>query len=124
ELSYQLKDAGAKVLITLDALSPKVKQAAAGTSLKAIVFTGIADYLPPIMAAMGKLLKKIPTGKIEPIAGIDIFTFKHIMKNMPGDTFREAVGTGDTCALQYTGGTTGLPKGAELTHRNIVAQMI
>ncbi|MGA9049386.1 MAG: AMP-binding protein [Dehalococcoidia bacterium] len=124
ELSYQLKDSGAKVLITLDALFPKVKQAAAGTSLKAIVFTGIADYLPPIMAAMGKLLKKIPTGKIEPIAGIDIFTFKHIMKNMPGDTFREAVGTGDTCALQYTGGTTGLPKGAELTHRNIVAQMI
>ena len=123
ELNHQLKDSGAKVLVTLDALYPRVIKGISGTELKAIVFTGIADYLSPVMATMGKLLKKIPTGKVLPIPGIQIYDFKQVMKNMPADPVAEKVSMDDTCVMQYTGGTTGLPKGAELTHRNIVWQM-
>jgi long-chain acyl-CoA synthetase len=123
ELNHQLKDSGAKVLVTLDALYPRVIKGIGGTDLKAIVFTGIADYLSPVMATMGKLLKKIPTGKVLPIPGIQIYDFKQVMKSMPADPVAEKVSMDDTCVMQYTGGTTGLPKGAELTHRNIVWQM-
>ena len=123
ELNHQLKDSGAKVLVTLDALYPRVIKGIDGTQLKAIVFTGIADYLSPVLATMGKMLKKIPTGKVLPIPGIEIYRFKQVMKDMPADPVAEKVSMDDTCVMQYTGGTTGLPKGAELTHRNIVWQM-
>ena len=123
ELNHQLKDSGAKVLLTLDALYPRVIKGIGGTELKAIVFTGIADYLSPVMATMGKMLKKIPTGKVLPIQGIEIYNFKDVMKSMPATTVVEKVSMDDTCVMQYTGGTTGLPKGAELTHRNITNQM-
>jgi long-chain acyl-CoA synthetase len=124
ELNHQLKDSGAKVLVSLDALYPRVEKAVGGTALKAVVFTGIADYLSPVLATMGKLLKKIPTGKVLPLPGIEIYQFKQVMKTMPADPVSEKVGMDDTCVMQYTGGTTGLPKGAELTHRNIVAQLM
>jgi acyl-CoA synthetase (AMP-forming)/AMP-acid ligase II len=45
------------------------------------------------------------------------------MKSLPADPVAEKVSMNDTCVMQYTGGTTGLPKGAELTHRNITSQM-
>ena len=123
ETNNQLKDSGAKVLVTLDAMYPLIEKSVAGTALKAIVFTRIADYLSPVLATMGKLLKKIPTGKVLPLPGIEIYHFKQVMKDMPADSISEKVSLDDTCAMQYTGGTTGLPKGAELTHRNIVAQL-
>ena len=123
ELNHQLKDSGAKVLVTLDALYPRVIKGICGTELKAIVFTGIADYLSPVLATMGKMLKKIPTGKVLPIPGIEIYDFKQAMKSLPADPVAEKVSMNDTCVMQYTGGTTGLPKGAELTHRNITSQM-
>ena len=123
ELNHQLKDSGAKVLVTLDALYPRIIKGVGGTQLKAIVFTGIADYLSPVLATMGKMLKKIPTGKVLPIPGIEIYDFKQVMKSMSADPVAEKVSLDDTCIMQYTGGTTGLPKGAELTHRNISRQM-
>jgi long-chain acyl-CoA synthetase len=123
ELNHQLKDSGAKVLVTLDALYPRVIKGIGGTDLKAIVFTGIGDYLSPVLATMGKMLKKFPTGKVLPIPGIEIYDFKGVMKSMPATPVAEKVSMDDTCVMQYTGGTTGLPKGAELTHRNITNQM-
>ncbi|MCX5997500.1 MAG: AMP-binding protein, partial [Chloroflexi bacterium] len=123
ELNHQLKDSGAKVLVTLDALYPRIIKSIGGTELKAIVFTGIADYLSPVLATMGKMLKKIPTGKVLPIPGIEIYDFKQVMKSLPADPVSEKVSMDDTCVMQYTGGTTGLPKGAELTHRNMTSQM-
>ena len=123
EINNQLRDSGAKVLVTLDMNFPNIEKFMAGASLKAIVFTGIADYLPPLLATMGKLLKKIPTGKVRPLPGIKIYGFKQAMKKMPADPIAEKIRIDDTCAMQYTGGTTGLPKGAELTHSNIGTQL-
>lgn len=123
ELEYQLKDSGAKVLVTLDALFPRIEKIAKNTALKAVVFTSIPDFLPPIMKTMAKLLKKVPTGKVMPIPNIEVYHFTKVMKSMPTDKVEEKVSINDTCVMQYTGGTTGLPKGAELTHKNVVAQM-
>jgi len=121
ELKHQLKDSGTRVLVTLDVLIPNWKAAVPGTNVKHVIVTRIADYLPPIMATLGKALKKIPFAEIEPVAGANVLLFKDVMKKWPADKCSVKVDMDDVCVMQYTGGTTGLPKGAELTQRNVVA---
>ena len=124
ELKHQLIDSNAKVLVTLDALFlPRIKPIIADTNVKHVIATSIGDYLSPIKAFMGKRLKKFPTGKLEQVPGISVLSFKEVMNRMPADPVHVKVYMQDTCVMQYTGGTTGLPKGAELTQRNIISQL-
>jgi len=124
ELKYQLKDSRAKAIVTLDALFPRIKRIVSETELKLCVFTSILDYIPQPIKTLAKLSKKVPTGKVETLEGREVWLFTDVMKKLPADVIEVKVGPDDTCAMQYTGGTTGLPKGAELTHRNLVSQMI
>ena len=71
ELEYQLNDSGAKVLVTLDLLFPKAAEVVAKTPVKTVLVAGIADFLPPVKKFLGTLLKKIPTGPVGPIEGVD-----------------------------------------------------
>ena len=111
------------MLVTLDALIPRWKVAVKDTQVKHVIASGIADYLSPVMATMGKMLKKFPFAKLEPVEGVKVLAFKDVMKTMPANPVHVKVSMDDTCVMQYTGGTTGLPKGAELTQRNMMAQM-
>jgi len=123
ELEYQLNDSGAKLLVTLDALFDKVAAVVGRTGVKTLAAASIADFLPPLKRGLGKLLKKIPRGKIRPIGGINVVRFSDILNQMPTDRVEEPVEFDAPCLMQYTGGTTGPPKGAVLTHRNIVSQL-
>jgi long-chain acyl-CoA synthetase len=119
ELKYQLNDSGAKVLVTLDALFSRAEEVVQETGVKAVVAAGIADFLPTIKRVLGKLLKKIPTGAVNPIPGIPVKQFMDVLKEMPGDEVLVKRKMEDPCLMQYTGGTTGPPKGAVLTQKNI-----
>ena len=125
ELSHQINDSGCKVLVTLDAVFERVVTRIEHEvpGLSHVVAGGIGDYLPTIKRILAKLLKKLPTGKVTPLAGKTIITFKQVMTQYqpgkPADTARPD----DICLIQYTGGTTGLPKGVELTHRNIFSNL-
>jgi long-chain acyl-CoA synthetase len=123
ELHNQLKDSGARVLVALDALIPRWKAAVPGTDVKHVIATSIGDYLPPLKAKLGKMLKKFPTAELEPIEGVTVVPFMQVMRKTPADKIEVKVGVDDVFAIQYTGGTTGLPKGAEITHRNFVSQI-
>ncbi|MFA5078185.1 MAG: AMP-binding protein [Dehalococcoidia bacterium] len=123
ELRNQLKDSGAKVLVTLDALISRWKPAVSGTGVKYVIATSIGDYLPPLKAKLGKMLKKFPTAELEPIEGVTVIPFMQVMRKTPADNVDVKVGPDDIFAIQYTGGTTGLPKGAEITQRNFVSQV-
>ncbi len=123
ELEYQLNDSGTKLLVTLDALFARVKTIAGRTGVKTIAVARIADFLSPLKGFLGKLLKKIPTGPITPLEGITVGRFMDFLQEMPSDLVEEKLDPSAPCLMQYTGGTTGPPKGAVLTHGNIVAQI-
>lgn len=125
ELAHQLNDSGCRVLVTLDAVFERVltKIENQTPAVSQVVVTNIGDYLPAVKRILGRLLKKLPSGTVTPLAGKSVTWFKEIMARYPADSPDAAVTPEDICLIQYTGGTTGLPKGVELTHGNIFANL-
>jgi long-chain acyl-CoA synthetase len=124
ELKHQLVDSGASVIVVLDNFGHTVQEAIAGTQVRHVVTTGLGDMVG------------FPKGAIVN------FVLRYVKKmvpdyDLPGAVrFRDAlvlgqlqkppqvtIDPGDIAFLQYTGGTTGVAKGAMLTHRNLVANM-
>lgn len=124
ELAHQLKDCSAETIVVLSNFAATVKAALPNTALKHVIVTDVGDMFHFLKATMIKFVlkyiqKKIPTWK-SPL----IINFKHVLSEGKKHMFVPAEITNqDIAFLQYTGGTTGISKGAILTHRNIVANI-
>lgn len=123
ELEYQMKDSGAKAIITLDILYPRASKVMPKTNLQHIIVTAIKDYLPFPKNLVYPFIQKKQYGLVVNVKHEgNTHLFKEIVKMKPKKLveydfdFEE-----DVALLQYTGGTTGSPKGVMLTHRNLVA---
>ncbi|MGB9618270.1 MAG: AMP-binding protein, partial [Desulfomonilaceae bacterium] len=125
EMALQLKDSRAKALVTLDAIFQHrfLEIAADLPDLKLIIATGIVDFLPWIKRVAGKVLKKVPTGRVTPVSGKTVAMFMDILRQFPDQRPSVELLPEDDCLVMYTGGTTGLPKGTVITHENIVAEL-
>lgn len=125
EVEYQLKDSGAKAIVTLDILYPRIMKVQKNTDLENIIVTGIKDYLPFPKNLLYPFVQKKEYGfkvTVEHSGMNHLFT--EIMKI--GQVKKVEVSTNnedDIALLQYTGGTTGFPKGVMLTHKNLVANV-
>ena len=111
EMEFQLKDSNARGLVTLDAIfaGSLVSIASHLSDLKLVVATSVGGFLPGIKRFLGKLLKKIPQGKITPLEGKSVYHFKEVaFSNRFSATAPEVKLTPDDIAsLQYTGAPQG-----------------
>lgn len=123
ELEYQFNDSGSKVLITLDLLGNRMINLRQKTKIKQIIYTSIGDYLPFPKSILFPLVGKKKGLKADVKEAPDVFKWKDVIAaNQPQTSFPK-LNFKDTAMYQYSGGTTGVPKGAILSHGNISKQV-
>ncbi|GCE11206.1 long-chain-fatty-acid--CoA ligase [Tengunoibacter tsumagoiensis] len=132
EMQHQLTDSGAKVLVLLDMYYPVVRTIRSQTHLKHVIVTSVTDFFPVLQRTLYPLTQ-LHAKKLEPVlttreinADPSLSTMQSLLKSGTRggvELFHLPVpqDTNDLAVLQYTGGTTGLSKGAMLTHRNLLA---
>lgn len=125
ELNLQLKDTGATVVFVLDhpTFTPTCYEAIKDTDVDTVVVCNLKSFLPKAKAILGGLLGKIPKS---PYHEKDkTYHYDRIMSEFGPDSITSpTVNPDDTAVLIYTGGTTGTPKGAELSHMNLISNVI
>ena len=119
ELNYQLNDAGAKVVFCMDhpQLYPTTVAAVKDSGVESVIICSVKSYLPKIKALLGGLLGKIP--KAQHHESGHLFFDEIVASAQPRPPAVEINPAEDLALIIYTGGTTGVPKGAALTHANI-----
>jgi long-chain acyl-CoA synthetase len=126
ELQYQMADSGAKVILVMDILYPRTMKIIKETKLENVIVTGIKDYLPFPKNLVYPFIQKKQYGfsvKVEHSGQNHLFT--EIMKTAPVKPLENDFDfENDLALLQYTGGTTGFPKGVMLTHKNLIANTL
>ena len=125
EIKYQIEDSGARMLVCLDILYDNVEKS--GVKLDAVILTSINEYLPSMKKFLGSsvlraVYQKMAAPPVELFQREGFYRFQDLLKKYPPNppdikfNIRE-----DIVTLPYTGGTTGKPKGAKITHYNFAA---
>ncbi|MBF8680740.1 long-chain-fatty-acid--CoA ligase FadD1 [Pseudomonas fulva] len=125
EMEHQFKDSGAKALVCLANMAHLAEKVVPKTQVKHVIVTEVADLLPALkrllINSVIKYVKKMVPAYHLPSA----VRFNDALALGKGQPVTEAnPQANDVAVLQYTGGTTGVAKGAMLTHRNLVANML
>ena len=125
ELEYQLKDSGAKAIVVLENFAHVLAQVMAAVPSKKVVIASMGDMLGfPKSLLVNYVVRKVK--KLVPAFAIaGAVRYNDALAEGRGKTFKAVpVGPDDIAVLQYTGGTTGVSKGAVLMHRHLVANIL
>jgi long-chain acyl-CoA synthetase len=125
ELEHQLRDSGARAILILENFAHTLDEVRAGTHLETVIVTGAGDLLGFPKSALANFVvrhvrKQVPEFSLPGAVRYADAMSKGRYENLEP----QALGHDDIAFLQYTGGTTGVSKGAVLTHRNLVANVL
>ncbi len=125
EMEHQFNDSGAKALVCLANMAHLAEKVVPKTQIRQVIVTEVADMLSPfkrlLINSVIKYVKKMVPGYHLPKA----IKFNDVLGKGRGQPVTDvSPGSADVAVLQYTGGTTGVAKGAMLTHRNLIANML
>ncbi|MBA4344131.1 MAG: long-chain fatty acid--CoA ligase [Methylibium sp.] len=130
ELEHQLKDSGAQAIVILENFAMTLEEVIDQTDVKHVVLASLGDLLgwwrgPMINFAIRHLKKMVPEFRLPTDQGRCVVRFNRALDEGSRLHLRKVeIGPNDVAFLQYTGGTTGLSKGATLIHRNVVANIL
>jgi long-chain acyl-CoA synthetase len=130
ELEHQLRDSGAQVLIVLENFTVTVEEAIASTPVRHVVLASIGDLLGWWRGRFFNFMvrhvaRKVPAFRLPLHGELEVHRFSDALEAGARLSLRRIdIGPDDVAFLQYTGGTTGVSKGATLLHRNVVANIL
>lgn len=123
EMKHQLQDSGAKVVVVLESFCDKLENILAETEIEHVIIARLGDLLPAVKGSLvnlaAKYLRKMTPAYDLPAA----HRFRDVVRSEPVRAPARRGGE-DTALILYTGGTTGVAKGAMLSHRNLIANMM
>ncbi|MFK0343199.1 long-chain-fatty-acid--CoA ligase FadD2 [Pseudomonas asiatica] len=125
EMRHQFKDSGARALVYLNMFGKRVQEVLPDTGIEYLIEARMGDMLPTakgwlVNTVVDKVKKMVPAYQLP-----QAVSFKHVLRQGRELSHKPVpLSLDDTAVLQYTGGTTGLAKGAMLTHGNLVANML
>ena len=121
ELQHQLCDSGARAIFILSNFADTLDEVLANTSVEHVIVTNVGDCLPAPKRWLVNFAVRY-VRRMVPAHGMKVIPFRRLLQSQPPE-HEPDVGPDDIAFLQYTGGTTGVAKGAVLTHRNMVANV-
>jgi long-chain acyl-CoA synthetase len=124
EIEHQFSDAGAETVVLLSGFYSKLKDIQAHTKVKRVIVADVPDYVPPPFNALVKSTVRKHGQMVDVPEGDGVYYFRKLLDAHPEAPPQVAVAPEDTALFQYTGGTTGVPKAAMLTHYNLVVNTV
>jgi long-chain acyl-CoA synthetase len=123
EVEHQFNDAGLKVAVVFSRRYPLVNALRSRTQVQRVVLTSIKDYFPPLLRLLYTVAKEKKEGDRQALQPGDV-DFRALLRSSAAARPAQKVSPDDLALLQYTGGTTGVPKAAVATHFNLVADTL
>ncbi|MFV1859589.1 MAG: long-chain fatty acid--CoA ligase [Anaerolineales bacterium] len=124
EIKHQMNDSGAKLMLVMSNFYNTVKEVQSETRLQQLIVTNIKEYLPPLLRFLFSVAKERSGGHRVTLQEGDEWLQDVLDQHTAADRLEVDIGPDDPALFQYTGGTTGLSKGAVGLHRHLVANTL